>query len=151
MNRKEMFKELFDSFFVIFTISIMGYVVYMYLLGLEWSPLHDIVTIFIMSIFATLSGIIIYPKREPKRVEIIVRYLLHAVLILAIGLGTATYMQWIYWGNPISVIQFAALSFGIFITVHAIIFYQTKKLADTLNEKLKEHYKRLSKRINSIT
>lgn len=142
MNLKEMFKEMFDSFFVIFTVSVMGLVIYLHLFDLEIALLRDIVAIFITSVFAALSGIVFYSKREPKRTELIIRYLIHAVLIFGIVFTMATYMRWIYWGEPITVIRFGALIIGVFVFTHAVIFYQTMKLADQLNEKLKERYKR---------
>ena len=142
MNQKEMFKEIIGSFFVIFTVAIMGLVIYHYSFGLQRALLIDIVAIFIISIFTALAGVILYPSREPKRLEMILRYVIHSILIFVIIFAGATYMRWIIWSEPLTVIRFAALIVATFITVHAVIFYQTKKLADELNEKLKERYNR---------
>jgi len=142
MNQKELFRELFDSFFVIFTISVVGLVIYMRSLGSLHALLSDIVAIFVSSILTALSGIIFYSKRELGRAELIIRYLIHSAMIFTIIFSMATYMGWIYWGEPVTVLRFAILIVVIFVSVHAVIFYQTKRLADNLNEKLNERYKK---------
>jgi len=141
MNYREMFKEIIDSFFVIFTISIMGMVVYLHLFGVDTAPLRDIVAVFITSVLTSLAGIVVYSKKELRRLGLIVRYLIHMVLVIGIVLVAASYMGWILWSAPITVIRFMGLIIAVFVTVHAVIFYQTMKLADTLNEKLKERYR----------
>ena len=142
MIQEDLVKEIFDSFFVIFTVSIMGLVIYLHLFGLQDARLRDIIAIFIISVLTALVGVVFYSKKEPKRGELIVRYLLHSVLIFGIIFVMATYMGWIYWGEISTVVRFAALIIGIFVFVHAIVFYQTKRLADKLNEKLHERYKK---------
>jgi len=142
MNGKEIFKEIFDSFFVIFTVAIIGLVIYRYLFGQQIALLNDIVAIFIASVLTTLFGVVLYSKREPRQTEMIIRYLVHAILIFGTILGIATYMGWIDWNEPITVIRFLVLIAVIFVSVHAIIFYRTKQLADKLNEKLKARYNR---------
>jgi len=134
--------EIFDSFFVIFTVSIMGLVIYLHLFGAQTALLRDIVAIFVTSVLTALSGIVFYSKKEPKGFELIIRYLVHTILVFGIIFAMAIYMRWIYWGAPITVIRFSVLIVVVFLSVHAVMFYQKKKLADQLNVKLKERYNR---------
>ncbi|MDR0796104.1 MAG: DUF3021 family protein [Tannerella sp.] len=138
---KEFVKELFDTFFIIFTCSILGLGVYMYLLGANFAFLRDIAAIFVISILTTLTGFIFYTKREPKRREMFIRHTLHLIAIMIIALIAASYLEWILWSVPITVIRFMGLIIGIWVSAHIIIFYQSKKLADDLNRKLKERYR----------
>ena len=142
MDLKEFIGEMFDSFFVTFTVAVMGLVIYMHLFGNRIALLVDIAAIFILSALTSLAGLVFYSKKEPKRLGLIIRYLIHAVLIFALIFSVATYMGWIYWGTAATVVPFAALIIGIFVSVHAILFLQTKLLADELNKKLEERYRK---------
>jgi len=142
MDRKEFIGEIFGSFFVTFTVAIMGLTFYMHLFGNRIALLVDIVAIFILSALTSLAALVFYSKKEPRRRGLIIRYLIHSVLIFSIIFSAATYMGWIYWGTAATVVPFAILIIGIFVSVHAIIFLQTKLLADQLNKKLEERYRK---------
>jgi len=142
MNRKEFFMDIFDSFFVTFTVAAMGTTFYLHLFGHQTARLVDIVAIFIISLLTSLAGLVFYSKKEPRRRGLIIRYLIHASLIFSIIFSAATYMGWIYWGALATVVPFAVLIIGIFVSVHGIIFLQTKLLADELNKKLEERYRK---------
>jgi len=141
MDIKETAKDILDSFFIIFTCATLGMVIYVHILGLNFVPLRDIVACLVSSILTSLAGIILFSSKEPKRLEMLVRHCIHLFVIVIISLSVASYMGWILWSIPITVIRFMGLIIGIYITVHAIIFYESKKLANKLNEKLKERYK----------
>ena len=140
MTWKDITRSIFYSFFIIYTITMIGLMIYQYLSGHQTYYLADLITIFIASILNTLAGIVLYSTKEPKRLEMTIRHVVHGILIFAITLGAATYMDWICWRTPSSVIQFASLILGIFVCVHLVIFYQNKRLADKLNQKLRERY-----------
>ena len=140
MDIKIFAKEVFETFFVIFACSVVGYIVYIHLLGAELAPLHDLVAILVMSILATLAGFILYSRKEQK-LEMLVRHALHLLAIVGIALGAASYMGWIVWYAPMTVFRFLGLIVGIYIVTTVIIFYNSKKLADDLTQKLKERYK----------
>lgn len=141
MDIKEVVRSIFNTFFIIFTCSIIGMVIFFRLLGLDFAPLRDIVGIFVTVIFTSLAEIVLYSKRELKRLELFVRHVVHLLAIMGISLAVASYMRWILWSVPITVIRFTGLIAGIYIAVIAILFFESKKLADKLNEKLKERYK----------
>jgi len=141
MDFRETIREVFDTFFVIFTCAVVGLTIYLYALGNDFAFLRDIVAIFIISILGALASIVLYSKEELPRSKLIIRYAAHTLVIVGIILSTASYMGWIIWSEPISVIRFMVLIVGIFVAVHVSIYYSTRKLADKLNEKLKERYK----------
>jgi hypothetical protein len=141
MDFRETIREVFDTFFVIFTCAIVGLTIYLHVLGNDFAFLRDIVAIFIISILGALASIVLYSKEELPRSKLIIRYAAHTLVIVGIILSTASYMGWIIWSEPITVIRFMVLVLGIFVAVHASIYYSTRKLADKLNEKLKERYK----------
>jgi len=141
MSIKEFAKDVLDSFFVIFLCTIIGMVVYLYILGVDSVPSHDIVASFVLAVFTSLAGFVLYSPEELKRPELFIRHVIHLLAIIVISLAMATYMRWILWSHPITVIRFAGLIMGIYIAVMSIIFYQSKILVDKMNEKLKERYK----------
>ena len=141
MNYKEIAKDIIEVFFVIFAVTIVGNAVLAQLYGIESIQASIVFGILILSFVTSLANIVFYSRRELKRREMLFRYFIHFVLIFAIVLGFATYAGWIYWGMPITVIYFCIYIFIIYLTVHGVVFLQTKMLADQLNEKLKERYK----------
>ena len=141
MDLKEFIKDIFNSFFVIFTCAILGMAVYLHVLGAEFAALHDIAASFVISVLISLSGLVLYSKKELKKLEMLIRYAIHLFAIVGIALSVASYMEWILWSMPITVIRFMGLIAVIWVSVHAIIFFQSLKLTDDLNRKLKERYK----------
>jgi len=141
MDFKVFVREMIDTFFVIFTCSILGMFVYLSLLGVERAPLSDIFGVFITCVLTSLAGLVLYSKRELRRAEVILRHFVHLLLIVVIALGMASHIGWILWSVPITVARFLALIIGIYIATTIITLYQSKKLADELNEKLRERYK----------
>jgi hypothetical protein len=142
MDIKTFIRGIVESFFAIFTCATFGMVALMYILGVTSTPLRDIVAVFIVSILTALAGFVLYTRREPKRLGMIIRLAIHLLLVLGITLSMASYMLWVLWSRPYTVIIFVGMVVVIFVSVHAIIFYQTKKLTDGLNKKLKERYKK---------
>jgi len=141
MDFRELIRDLIEDFFVIFTCSVLGYIIFMYILDVEYTPLRDMVLIFVLSVIITLAGLIIYSGKELKRPQLLVRYIIHFFVALGVCLFVATYMRWISWSIPITVIRFATLITGVSVSVHVVLFFQTKMLTDKLNDKLKERYK----------
>lgn len=138
---KEFAKDILNSFFIIFTCTIVGLSVYLHFLGSESAYLRDIAGIFFISAFASLIGFVFYSKRELSRLENFARFAIHFILILAVVLSAATIIGWIIWDEPITVIRFVGLFVGIWVTTHIIIYVQSKILAYQLNQKLRERYK----------
>jgi len=142
MDFKVFVREMFDTFFVIFTCAVLGMSIYLRLLGVEFAPLSDISGIFATCILTSLAGFVLYSKREPKRTEVVIRHAIHLLLVMVISLVMASYIGWVLWSVPITIFRFLALIMGIYIASMMITLYQSKKLADELNEKLKERYKK---------
>jgi len=142
MDFKVFVRETVDTFFVIFTCAILGMFVYLHLLGVERAPLSDILGAFITCVLTSLAGFVLYSKRELRRAEGFVRHAIHLLLVVVIALGMASHIGWILWSVPITVVRFLALIIGIYIATMIITLYQSKKLADELNDKLRERYRK---------
>jgi len=141
MNFTEIVSSLVEDFFSIFTFSVLGYIIFMYIYGPEQTSHSDLIVIFILSGVLTFAGLIIPPGKELKRLNLLVRYIIHFFVTLSIYLFVATYMRWIVWSIPISAVRMIILFIGITVSVHTSLFFQTKILSDKLNDKLKERYK----------
>ena len=140
MDFKRVAKEIFNSFFVIFACSILWWYAYLRLFGVGYAPLHDVAALFITALLTSCAGIVLHSNREPKKFEMLVRHVAHMLIVAVIIMAVASYIGWVLWSVPITVVRFVMLIIGIYITTYAILYYQSKKVADTLNEKLKERY-----------
>ena len=142
MDIKQFVRDTWEDFLLIFFFTVLGVFIYLRILGYDAVPMRDIVGIIVVSLLTSLAGFILYSNKEPKRVELLVRHIIHLLAIIGIGLSVATYMRWVAWDMPNTVIRATMLIIGIYIAVISIIFYRTKKLMDRMNVKLKERQKR---------
>jgi len=140
MDFREIAKDIFNNFFVIFACSVIWWYVYLRFFGIEVASLSDITALFITAVLTSFANIIFYSKREPTRLEMFIRHVIHMIIVAAIIMAVASYIGWVLWSVPITVVRFAGLIVMVYITIYAILYHQSKKVADTLNEKLKERY-----------
>ena len=142
MDYKKITREIIEAFFVVYTVAFIINGIFLYLPGVETIKVTLIFDMMLISIATSLPTIVVYSRRELKRRELIFRIFIQFVLTLSSALAVATYMRWIAWSVPTSVFGFSITVVLVFITAHGIFFFETKKLADKLNEKLKERYKK---------
>lgn len=141
MNIKKIAEEIFYDFFIIFSCITLSMIVYLWFLGYDFVPMHDIVAAFVISVLTSSTKIIFHSKRELKKFEYFIRNAIQLFTVIAIVFSVASYLRWISWNNLVHILIFLGITIGVYIIIAVITFYQTKKLADTLNEKLKERYK----------
>ena len=142
MDIREIARNILRNFFVVFTCIIFSMVFYMRFHGFDFVVTRDIFGALVIAALTSPTEIVFYSKKEQKRLEAFIRSAIHLLLVMVIGLSASFYMGWIYWGNPALVLTFVGLIVGVYIMVAMIDFYQSKKLADKLNEKLNERYHR---------
>jgi hypothetical protein len=142
MGVKEIATFMYRSFFIIFTGSVLSMYVFNLIFGDGVIMLHNITALLVMTILAELAFFIFYSKKELSRRRMSVRYIVHMFVILGIMLSTATFMEWILWSEPLHIIVFVALVVAVYVSVFSFNHFWHKKLADKLNEKLKERYTR---------
>jgi hypothetical protein len=141
MDIKEIAGRMFHSFFVIFTGSVLAMYAYSLIFGESAVKLQNITALLVMTVLADLAYFIFYSRKELSRQQMLIRFGIHMVVITVIMLSVAGYMEWVSWDAPIQIILFTVLVIAVYVMVTAVSVYQSKKLADKLNEKLKERYK----------
>lgn len=141
MDLKTILRHMADSFFVIFTGAMLSMYAIHVAFGLDTMPIHNIGVIFVMTCLTDLAWLIFWSRTELSRRGMLCRYILHIIALLAIVLGTARFMGWISLRNPVEVAIFVATVVIVYTLVSLTEFLKSKKLADRLNEKLKERNK----------
>jgi len=141
MDIKEIIERMFNSFFVIFTGSVLAMYVYSLTYGDGTLDVHNITALLGMTVLADLAYFIFYSKKELNKQQMLVRLFIHMLTITGIMLSVSGFMKWITWREPIQVIVFIGLVIVVYIMVALISEYQSKKLAERLTQKLKERYK----------
>jgi len=94
-----------------------------------------------ISILASFLPLIFYSKKELTRRQMLVRSGIHTLAILVVVLLVATIMGWIIWTEPFRIIVLTGLVIIMCVFTGLLAERKSKKLADELNEKLKERYK----------
>ena len=124
-----------------FTLSSFAMVAHSLVLGAGLVSVRDIVAVFILAVLLYLPNLALCSARALKRNELLVRHILRLISIIVIVLSVATFMSWIRWSEPITIILFVifiAVIYGIGI---AMEFYESKMLMDKMNKKLKERHR----------
>ena len=138
MEIRDFVKEMISDFFLIFTFSILIGFTWLLIWGGNALSIQDIVASLVISLLCTLAGIVMYQSRGLKMRELLVRHIIHLLIMIIIVLSVASFRGWISWDAPITVIMLVGLLVGAYIIGLAIQYYQSDKLMDELNKKLKE-------------
>jgi len=141
MEIKEFINGIWISFLFTFTFSTIAMAIHAMIFAEGVVRVEDIIAIAFISVLISLAGIVLCSSRGLKRSELLFRHIIRLFMIIGIVLSTATYMEWISWNAPMSVAVIVGIVLGIYIIAIAIEFYQSKKLMDTMNIKLKERNK----------
>jgi hypothetical protein len=94
-----------------------------------------------MAALTDLAYFIFYSGKELSKRQMLLRYFVHFTAIMGIALSIAVRMGWISRAEPVRAAVFAGLVAAVYITVFIVTMYQSKKLAEKLNRKLRERYK----------
>lgn len=142
MNAEELLKTMFRSFFIIAT----GIVIAMYVFCMIFSPsasftLHDIGGILLLAFFSDLPYVIFYSGNELSKKQMYIRKAVHLPVLLAVVLYFAYLWDWVSLNNTKEVVVFLLLVLAVYAIVLAITVYYDKKLADKLNNRLRERYR----------
>ena len=141
MRLKELLKYMFHSFFIITT----GIVFSMYVFCLIFSPQATfsvaVFGVILLSAFVTNLPMLIYysPKELPKE-KMLIRIILHFFVLLAILLVLSQLWDWVDFSKPSEIVVYILLVLVVYTTVQLITAYREKKLATSLNKKLKQRY-----------
>ena len=139
MEIKVFIRELVNNFFVIYSCIMLGHIIlWRTIWGNDMVSSYGLTAIFVMSILYSLAGIVLYSKRDMKRLELLIRHALHLFLIVTIYLSLGSYLGWVQWDRPTYLIGTAGLIIGVYIATLATRFYQSKEETDEMNEMLKE-------------
>jgi len=136
----ERLPKMLETTLIAFTGSMVCMYIYLLVFRIEVIHVHHLTAAFAMNILLSLTQLIFLSKRELSRRQMFVRNCIHFVICLAVTLTIATFMGWVMWSQPISIVVFAGMVMFIYGLMSLRELYQSKKLADKLNEKLKEKY-----------
>ena len=141
MDIKEITHVMFHNFFLIFGGSVIVMYVHHLIFGNDSINTHDITALFIATVLCSLAQFIFYAKKQLSQRQMLVRQIIHLATILAIILSTAYFMEWIGWERPIVILLFVGYVVVMYVSVTVVSMRRSKKLADVLNQKLKERFK----------
>ncbi|MCL1981477.1 MAG: DUF3021 family protein [Clostridiales bacterium] len=141
MRIGDLIKTMVRSYFVITT----GIVASMYVFCLIFNrganySLDDIGRILLMALASDLPIIIFYSRKELGKKQMLIRQVIHIPVLLAVLFYFAQLWDWVSINSPKEVAVFIALVLVVYAVVLAVATYQDKKLADKLNDRLKQRY-----------
>jgi len=138
MGLQEIVKRIYHSFFA--TWSLVSVTVCILALAFRWEiilvPLFF--ALFFLTFLTSLTYIVFYSKNELSIRQIVVRLVLQFILVMGIVLTVGYFVGWITRQRPVYTIATVVSVIIIFSAVTAFELYQTWRLADKLNLKLRE-------------
>jgi peptidoglycan/LPS O-acetylase OafA/YrhL len=141
MRINEIVQRMFYLFFVVLSGLLVASYVFLLLFGHYALGVNDITALLALAILTNLAAFVFYSRRELKREEMLLRYVIHLVFVVGITLATAFFMGWISWQNPLHIAVFTLLMMMVYIGSNAAESFRTKKLVNDLNQKMGEHFK----------
>ncbi|MCL2405713.1 MAG: hypothetical protein FWC92_09245 [Defluviitaleaceae bacterium] len=135
MGLKEIVKRMYYTFFAIW--SLMGIMVCVMSIIFGWQVIivEFLYSLFFVAFLSSLTYIVFYSKKELNIRQLIGRIIMQFLLVLAIVLIVGHFMEWIGYGHTAAI--FISV-FVIYFTVIILEMYQTWRIADSLNTKLRE-------------
>lgn len=142
MRIEELLKTMLRSFSVITT----GIIASMYVFCLIFNKdaqffLYDIERILLMALVSELPYAIFLSRKELSKKQMWIRTAIHFPVLLAVLLYFAQLWDWVSINNPKELAVLILLIIGVYAVVLTVAAYRDKKLADKLNDSLKERYR----------
>jgi len=156
MDFKETMKRVFYHFFFILSGSVISMYVLRYIgflvlanrtEGIESIEdiiirMHDITALLILSAVLSLANFVFYTKKELSKGHLLIRYIVHFFIVLITTLRLGIFMGWVGIEYIFTIILLTTSVVIIYVIVFFHDIHQSKKLVKTLNQKLKEYYKK---------
>ena len=141
MRIEDLIKTMVRAFFVITT----GIVASMYVFCMIFNKdavfsLDDIGRILLMAFASDIPFLIFYSRMELGKKQMLVRQIVHIPVLLAVLFYFAWLWDWVSLNRPKEIIVFIVLVTIVYVIVLTVALYQDKKLADKLNDRLKQRY-----------
>jgi len=142
MDMKEIIHRMRQSFSIIFTGIILAFYVFQLIPATSKGGIQtrDITAILILTVITDAMHLVMYSKKELNRRQLLLRYALVLVGVLAALTATAIVMRWAYPFSLFEWVMLWASAILIFAIVSLKDDYQTRKLANTMMEKLRTRY-----------
>ena len=141
MDIKEIAHMMFHNFFLIFGGSVIAMYVHHLIFGDDYIGIHGITALFIATALCSLTQFVFYAKKQLTRRQMLVRQIFHLAVVLAIILSTAFFMGWIGREKPVEILMFVGYVVVVYVFITIVGIRKSKKLADALNQKLRERFK----------
>jgi len=138
MGLKEIVKRIYHTFFAVWSLMCIIVCLFALFLELETIPADFLFALFFLAFLSSLTYIVFYSKNELTLRQLIIRFAIQFLLVLAIVLSVGYIIGWVGPKYPIQSFAIVASTLVIYIAVTVFELYQTWTLADKLNMKLKE-------------
>lgn len=132
-------KEILHTFCYITTGITMAHAVY---IGIFWGTTEISTKAFgdiLLVAFLCTLGNLIYPEKEPGKKELIIRMIIHYVYINVVVFGFGIALGWFRLDNLTMILVLLLLIAAIFFGIWGVFYFQGKKEANDLNERLKAY------------
>ena len=141
MRIVDLLKTMVRAFFVIATGIVASIYVFCLVINHDaMFSLDDIGRILLMALACDMPFFIFYSRKELGKKQMLVRQIIHIPVLLAVLFYFAWLWGWVSMNRPKEIIVFILLIIFVYAIVLAVALYQDKKLADKLNDRLKQRY-----------
>ncbi|MCL2377609.1 MAG: hypothetical protein FWC77_00625 [Defluviitaleaceae bacterium] len=138
MELQEIIKRIYHTFFAVW--SLIGVTICIFALVFRWQVIATefFFALFFVAFLTSLTYIVFYSKKELDLRQLIIRLVIQFILVMGIVLTVGYFVGWISRQYPVYAVATVIATLVIFIAITAFELYQTWRLADILNLKLKE-------------
>ena len=141
MRIGDLLKTMVRAFFVIATGIVASIYVFCMIFNQDAVfSLDDIGRILLMAFASDIPFFIFLSRKDLGKKQMLIRQIIHIPVLLAVLLYFGWLWDWVSMNRPTEIIVFIVLVIIVYAIVLAVAIYQNKKLADKLNDRLKQRY-----------
>lgn len=133
-------KDLFFVFVCVTTCVVFVTAVYITIFWPQTTTLKkEILWQILLVSFLSSLGIYIYPERELSGKMTLFLNILHYLETNVVVLGCGIWFEWFYADNLPMVLGMVVTIAFVFLLVYAVVWNRNKRMAERMNERLKEY------------
>ncbi len=137
----ESIKKVIQTYFYVLSGSVISTAIFMSIflpdlrfgVGVIWQ-------VIIVSAITSMGTLIYRSQKELSKKQMKMRNIIHYTYINVVVLGCAILWQWVDLNRPSQIITLVLLIAGVYISVTAAMFSNERRIAESINQRLRSRY-----------
>ncbi len=137
----ESVKKIIQTYFYVLSGSIISTAIFMTIFLPElYFNVKIIWQVIVVAAITSLGTLIYRSKREISKKQMKIRHIIHYTYINVVVLGCALMLQWVNIKQISQILTLVLLVAGVYFSVTTAMFSNEKRIAESINQRLRSRY-----------